>query len=84
MAGGGASGRCRRSEGPLAKAPIIGAEAVKVHMQEPVMIDQAPPTVKNWGPYRMPEVYRLPGGELNCSLRLNGTNPARPSGHLFP
>jgi hypothetical protein len=46
----------------LAKAPIIEAEAVKVHMGEPVLIDQASPKVKEWGPYRMPKVFRLPSG----------------------
>ena len=58
------------SNEPLKKAPIIDAKAVMVHMQEPVLIDQAPPTVKNWGPYRMPKVYRMPGGEICVTFQV--------------
>ena len=39
-------------------------------MQEAVLIDQAPPSVKNWGPYRMPKVYRMPGGEICVTFQV--------------
>jgi len=51
-------------------APVIAADVVKVRMEEPVLIDQASPTVKEWGPYRMPKVYRMPGGELCLTFQV--------------
>jgi hypothetical protein len=52
------------------KAPIIAADAVKVRIEAPVLVDQAPPEVKQWGPYRMPKVYRMPGGELAVTFQV--------------
>ena len=48
----------------LEKARVIAADTVKVRMEEPVLVDQASPKVKEWGPYRMPKVFRLPSGEI--------------------
>ncbi len=68
---------------PLAKAPIIAAEAVKVQVQEPVLIAQAPPSVKQWGPYRMPKVYRMPGGEICLTFQV-GRDHSCDQGMLSP
>ncbi len=54
----------------LEKASIIATGTVKVRMEEPVLIDQASPQVKEWGPYRMPKVFRLPGGELGLTFAV--------------
>jgi hypothetical protein len=50
---------------------VIAADVVKVRMEEPVLIDQASPKVKEWGPYRMPKVYRMPGGELCLTYSIS-------------
>jgi BNR repeat-like domain len=42
----------------------ISPTAVRAEVSESVLISQAPPELKVWGPYRMPKVYRMPGGEL--------------------
>jgi len=66
-------------------AKIIHAGAVKVTMEEPVVVDQAPskPVEPSpyaiteqaavWGRYRMPKIYRMPGGSilLNFSMSID-------------
>jgi hypothetical protein len=52
-------------------ATIIPADSVKVQMEEPVLINQAPPKVNEWGPYRMPAIYRLPNGELCLTYSMS-------------
>jgi hypothetical protein len=51
-------------------ATMIPADAVTVQMEEPVLIDQAGPEVKTWGPYRMPKVFRMPNGELCLTFAI--------------
>jgi hypothetical protein len=40
------------------------ADALRVRMDDPVLISQAGPEVTAWGPYRMPKLFRFPSGEL--------------------
>jgi len=51
------------------RATEVPAEAVKVRMDEPVLIDQAAPEVRRWGTFAFPKIYRLPGGEVCVTFR---------------
>jgi hypothetical protein len=54
----------------LRPAPIIAGDAVRVAMEAPVLVDQAPPSIREWGRYRMPKVWWLPDGELGLSFQM--------------
>ncbi len=69
--------------GKVERAPVIAADAVEVQIEDPVLIDQAPPEVKEWGPYRMPKVYRMPGGELCLTFQI-GRDHYCDQGNLSP
>jgi hypothetical protein len=51
-------------------ATIIPADAVRVRLDEPVLVDQAPPSLQIWGSYRIPKLSRLPDGDLCLSFQL--------------
>ena len=60
----------RGNEGRMQTATVIPADAVRVQMDAPILIDQADPGEKRWGPYRMPKVFHLPGGELAATFAV--------------
>lgn len=51
-------------------APVIPANETEVELDQPVLVAQASPEVKDWGPYRMPKVFKLPGGEICCTFAV--------------
>jgi len=69
--------------------PIVSEKLVKVSMEEPVVVDQAPSVLpppelppgaaphaisggaKEWGRWRLPKIYRLPGGELCATYSMS-------------
>ncbi len=44
---------------------------VKILMDEPVVISQASPEVRGWGPFQFPEVERLPDGSLHVWYHIH-------------
>src|SRR4051812_29087626 len=60
----------KASPQPITATTIIAADAVRVRMEEPVVVDRAPPAMRENGPYRMPKVFRLPGGELGLTFSI--------------
>jgi hypothetical protein len=63
------------SSGPVVQrelrpANIIAADAVRVAMEPPVLVDQAPPELTEWGRWRLPYVSRLPDGDLALTFQI--------------
>jgi hypothetical protein len=54
----------------MSAAPVISADAVRVSMEDAVIVHRAPPSIRAGAPYRMPKVFRLPGGELCCPFSI--------------
>jgi hypothetical protein len=51
-------------------AKLIPADAVRVELDQPVVVDRAPPEIKEWGRWRMPKLSWLPDGELGLTFQL--------------
>jgi hypothetical protein len=54
----------------LKAAPIVSSDAVRVQMDQEVLVDHAPPEVKEWGRWRIPKLSFLPDGDLCLSFQL--------------
>ena len=52
-------------------------------MDKPVVVDQAPPSVKSWGPWRMPKLFRMPTGETWLTFAI-GEDVYRDQGMTSP
>ena len=42
----------------------------EINLEEPVIIAQAGPELRSWGPYQFPFIERLPDGRLHCIYHL--------------
>lgn len=62
----------------------IPADAVNVRIEQPVLIDQAAPEIKTWGPYQFPKIYRLPDGRVCVTFQQFGLDHYRDQGILSP
>jgi hypothetical protein len=54
----------------VSAAPVVSAGAVRVRMDEAVVVHRAPPSIRAGAPYRMPKLFRLPDGELCCPFAI--------------
>ena len=73
----------KKGEITMEAIKINAKETVRVNMKEPVLVDQAPSkpedaspydlteTAKNWGRYRMPKIYRMPGGAIALTYSMS-------------
>jgi hypothetical protein len=52
------------------EAKLIPADAVRVEAEAPVVVDRAPPEVKEWGRWRMPKLSWMPEGDLALTFQL--------------
>ncbi len=51
-------------------ALLIAADAVSIEAEDPVVVDQAPPEIKEWGRWRMPKLSWLPEGEIALTFQV--------------
>lgn len=46
------------------------SEQIRITVEEPVIIAQADPSVRHWGPYQFPYIASLPDGTLHCHYHV--------------
>jgi len=68
---------------PVEPTPRMPANSVDIRMGKPVVVDQAPPDVQSWGPWRMPKIFKMPTGETWLTFAV-GDDVYRDQGKTSP
>src|SRR5687768_5463136 len=72
----------------LAFALAVGAQdaGVQVVLGDPVVVSQAPPDVRKWGPWQFPHLERLADGRIHVDYHVeadSATAYGKPVGHAY-
>lgn len=68
----GRAGRLRPARPPTRPA----RPRVRIALGEPVVVSQAPPDVRRWGPWQFPGLQRLPDGRIQVSFHVEADSAA--------